>query len=41
MKAKDLKEAIEIVNSTGYGLTAGFESSDEREWEYFHTHIEA
>ncbi|EAI9813935.1 aldehyde dehydrogenase family protein [Campylobacter coli] len=41
MKAKDLKEAIEIVNSTGYGLTAGFESLDEREWEYFHTHIEA
>lgn len=41
MKAKDLKEAIEIVNSTGYGLTAGFESLDEREWEYFHTHIKA
>ncbi len=41
MKAKNLKEAIEIVNSTGYGLTAGFESLDEREWEYFHTHIEA
>ncbi len=41
MKAKDLQEAIEIVNSTGYGLTAGFESLDEREWEYFHTHIEA
>ncbi|EGK8165504.1 aldehyde dehydrogenase family protein [Campylobacter coli] len=41
MKARDLKEAIEIVNSTGYGLTAGFESLDEREWEYFHTHIEA
>ncbi|EPV6929224.1 bifunctional proline dehydrogenase/L-glutamate gamma-semialdehyde dehydrogenase [Campylobacter upsaliensis] len=41
MRAKDLKEAIEIVNSTGYGLTAGFESLDEREWEYFHTHIQA
>ncbi|MCV3395497.1 proline dehydrogenase family protein [Campylobacter lari] len=41
MKAKDLKEAIDIVNSTGYGLTAGFESLDEREWECFHTHIEA
>ncbi len=41
MKAKNLKEAIDIVNSTGYGLTAGFESLDEREWEYFHTHIEA
>ncbi|ELG8494778.1 proline dehydrogenase family protein [Campylobacter upsaliensis] len=41
MRAKDLKEAIELVNATGYGLTAGFESLDEREWEYFHTHIEA
>ena len=41
MRAKDLHEAIDIVNSTGYGLTAGFESLDEREWEYFHTHIEA
>ncbi|EAJ7111938.1 aldehyde dehydrogenase family protein [Campylobacter upsaliensis] len=41
IRAKDLKEAIELVNATGYGLTAGFESLDEREWEYFHTHIEA
>ncbi len=41
MRAKDIKEAVEIANSTGYGLTAGFESLDEREWEYFHTNIEA
>lgn len=41
MCAKDLKHAIDIVNQTGYGLTAGFESLDEREWEYFHNHIEA
>ena len=41
IRAKDLQEAIELVNATGYGLTAGFESLDEREWEYFHTHIEA
>ncbi len=41
MRAKNLKEAIEIANSTGYGLTAGLESLDEREWEYFHTKIEA
>lgn len=41
IRAKDLKEAIELVNATGYGLTAGFESLDEREWEYFHTHIQA
>ena len=39
--ADNLKHAIDIVNSTGYGLTAGLESLDEREWEYFHTHIEA
>lgn len=41
MCADNLKHAIDIVNSTGYGLTAGLESLDEREWEYFHTHIEA
>ncbi|WP_270962660.1 proline dehydrogenase family protein [Campylobacter upsaliensis] len=41
IRAKGLQEAIELVNATGYGLTAGFESLDEREWEYFHTHIEA
>ncbi|EAL3989753.1 aldehyde dehydrogenase family protein [Campylobacter upsaliensis] len=41
IRAKDLQEAIELVNATGYGLTAGFESLDEREWEFFHTHIEA
>lgn len=41
MKARDLQEAIDIANSTGYGLTAGFESLDEREWEFFHTNIEA
>lgn len=29
--AKDLEEAIEIVNATGYGLTSGLESLDERE----------
>ncbi len=41
MRAENLQEAIDIANSTGYGLTAGLESLDEREWEYFHTHIEA
>ncbi|WP_104757958.1 proline dehydrogenase family protein [Helicobacter salomonis] len=41
MKAKDLKEALELANGTGYGLTAGLESLDEREWEYFIEHIEA
>ncbi|MCH5335923.1 MAG: proline dehydrogenase family protein [Campylobacter sp.] len=41
MRAKDLEEAIDLANSTGYGLTAGFESLDEREWKFFHTKIEA
>lgn len=41
MCAKDLEHAIDIVNATGYGLTAGLESLDEREWEFFHTRVEA
>ena len=35
MCAKDLENAIEIVNSTGYGLTSGIESLDEREKAIF------
>jgi RHH-type proline utilization regulon transcriptional repressor/proline dehydrogenase/delta 1-pyrroline-5-carboxylate dehydrogenase len=31
MKAKDLKQAIALVNQTGYGLTSGIETLDERE----------
>jgi RHH-type proline utilization regulon transcriptional repressor/proline dehydrogenase/delta 1-pyrroline-5-carboxylate dehydrogenase len=31
MKAKDLSEAIALVNQTGYGLTSGIETLDERE----------
>ncbi|PAF52334.1 proline dehydrogenase family protein [Helicobacter sp. 13S00477-4] len=41
MCAKDLPHAISIANSTGYGLTSGLESLDEREWEYYINHIEA
>lgn len=40
MKARDLKHAIEIVNSTGYGLTGAFESLDEREWKFYLDNIE-
>lgn len=40
MRAKDLKEAVEIANATGYGLTGALESLDEREWEYYMEHIE-
>jgi RHH-type proline utilization regulon transcriptional repressor/proline dehydrogenase/delta 1-pyrroline-5-carboxylate dehydrogenase len=31
MRANDLHHAIELVNQTGYGLTSGLESLDERE----------
>ncbi|MBE0513636.1 bifunctional proline dehydrogenase/L-glutamate gamma-semialdehyde dehydrogenase [Sulfurimonas sp.] len=31
MRADDLEDAIDVVNSTGYGLTSGIESLDERE----------
>ncbi|WP_104713630.1 bifunctional proline dehydrogenase/L-glutamate gamma-semialdehyde dehydrogenase [Helicobacter cetorum] len=41
MKAQDLDDAIEIVNSTGYGLTSALESLDEREWEHYLERIEA
>lgn len=36
MRAKDLQEAIDLANSTHYGLTAGIQTLDEREkllWE--------
>ncbi len=36
-----LQEAMEKANDTDYGLTAGFFGEDEREIEWFLTHIEA
>jgi len=41
MCAKDLKHALAIVNATGYGLTSGIESLDEREVAYWKKHIKA
>ncbi|MFK5882503.1 MAG: bifunctional proline dehydrogenase/L-glutamate gamma-semialdehyde dehydrogenase [Sulfurospirillum sp.] len=41
MKAKDLKDAIDMVNKTGYGLTSGLESLDAREIEYWRENIKA
>lgn len=35
MCAKSLEDAIDIVNATGYGLTSGLESLDEREKAIF------
>ncbi len=41
MCAKDLKHAVDIVNATGYGLTSGIESLDEREVAYWKAHLQA
>jgi RHH-type proline utilization regulon transcriptional repressor/proline dehydrogenase/delta 1-pyrroline-5-carboxylate dehydrogenase len=41
MCAENLEDAIDIVNSTGYGLTSGIESLDEREVEIFKNKIMA
>ena len=35
MCAENLEDAIDIVNATGYGLTSGLESLDEREQKIF------
>jgi len=32
MRARDLDDAVSLVNETGYGLTSGLESLDEDEW---------
>lgn len=41
MCAKDLKHAIELVNKTGYGLTSGIESLDDREVAYWRENLKA
>ena len=41
MRADNLEHAVNIVNSTGYGLTSGIESLDEREVEYWRENIRA
>ncbi len=41
MRADDLEHAVRIVNSTGYGLTSGIESLDEREVDYWRKNIRA
>ncbi len=41
MRAENLEEAIEIVNATGYGLTSGLESLDEREQQIWKERIQA
>ncbi|QOP40793.1 proline dehydrogenase family protein [Sulfurimonas marina] len=39
MCAENLKDAVNIVNSTGYGLTSGIETLDEREITYWKENI--
>jgi RHH-type proline utilization regulon transcriptional repressor/proline dehydrogenase/delta 1-pyrroline-5-carboxylate dehydrogenase len=41
MRFSRLSEAVALVNQTGYGLTSGLESLDEREWDYWKAHIRA
>lgn len=39
--AEDIEDAIDIVNSTGYGLTSGIESLDERQKKIFVERLKA
>ena len=41
IKAKNLEHAVKIVNDTGYGLTSGIESLDEREVSYWKENLKA
>jgi RHH-type proline utilization regulon transcriptional repressor/proline dehydrogenase/delta 1-pyrroline-5-carboxylate dehydrogenase len=41
MRARDLREAITLVNQTGYGLTSGLQSLDEREQSEWREDIRA
>lgn len=41
MRFSKLSEAVALVNQTGYGLTSGLESLDEREWDYWKQHLHA
>ena len=41
VKASSLEHAVRIVNATGYGLTSGIESLDEREVSYWRENLKA
>ena len=41
MRADNLSHAVDITNQTGYGLTAGLESLDKREQDYWKERIRA
>jgi RHH-type transcriptional regulator, proline utilization regulon repressor / proline dehydrogenase / delta 1-pyrroline-5-carboxylate dehydrogenase len=41
MRARNLHEAIDLVNATGFGLTSGLESLDDREHDTWQSRIRA
>jgi RHH-type transcriptional regulator, proline utilization regulon repressor / proline dehydrogenase / delta 1-pyrroline-5-carboxylate dehydrogenase len=41
MRFETLREAVALVNQTGFGLTSGLESLDEREWDFWKNHVHA
>jgi RHH-type proline utilization regulon transcriptional repressor/proline dehydrogenase/delta 1-pyrroline-5-carboxylate dehydrogenase len=41
MRFETLSEAVAMVNQTGYGLTSGLESLDQREWDYWKQRVRA
>jgi len=41
MRFENLRQAAALVNQTGFGLTSGLESLDEREWDYWKNHVRA
>jgi RHH-type proline utilization regulon transcriptional repressor/proline dehydrogenase/delta 1-pyrroline-5-carboxylate dehydrogenase len=41
MRFTTLREAVALVNQTGFGLTSGLESLDQREWDYWKQNIHA
>ena len=41
MRFTTLREAVALVNQTGFGLTSGLESLDDREWDYWKQNIHA
>jgi RHH-type proline utilization regulon transcriptional repressor/proline dehydrogenase/delta 1-pyrroline-5-carboxylate dehydrogenase len=41
MRFEQLSAAVALVNQTGFGLTSGLESLDEREWTYWRDNIRA
>jgi RHH-type transcriptional regulator, proline utilization regulon repressor / proline dehydrogenase / delta 1-pyrroline-5-carboxylate dehydrogenase len=41
MRFENLREAVALTNQTGFGLTSGLESLDEREWDFWKQNIRA